>query len=184
MRITWAKGTAARPARVTIELAPSDDPAGRIAEMLADGELEAFLRAYGRDTDLGAPANAADALDVLTKFGHVHNRSIGRLKGLMLAARDQWGYGWGTIAQAVGMPRTTVKERIQTARQNYAAMGQWYDADGYHHASTDTAQNAIRPACERDGRGTYYDGSGNDRFFSDIPQDDYRPHEPEPTDQF
>jgi hypothetical protein len=104
-------------AQIIIDLKPEDDPCDGITELLAKGWLEAFLRAYPRPDDLGKPADAAEALNLLTGVARLHNRCAERLDEMMLAARDQWGHGWGTIATAVNLPRSTVKGRIQVASE-------------------------------------------------------------------
>jgi hypothetical protein len=151
MKLTWKFGTGSPgPAQIIIDLAPEDDPDGLLAELGLSGQLEAFLRAYPRPGDLGKPADPDEALDLLAKFARVHDGSAGRLEEMMLAARDQWRHGWGAIATAAGLPRSTVKGRIVTARERRAQIGQWYDARGFHLASPERARRAAEEARHRD----------------------------------
>lgn len=163
MNITWqmdqGQGDTARPARIVIDLAPEDDPDGHLTGLLLRGRLAAFLRAYARPGDLGAPESASDAYDLLSAFGYVTNMCNSRLEAMQLAARDQWCMGWGTIAAAVELARSTVKGRIQATRERFAERGVWYDLTGVHRADPVTALEATSAAWDQDGREPYLDAA-------------------------
>ncbi len=108
---------------------------------------EQLLTDYGRilyqDKD-GTLKHAA-------RFARIVNGAAARLGELQLAARDQWGFGWGTIATAVGLSRSTVRGQIETARRDLAAKGTWFDQDGKHDGTPAEAASAPRQAPEPDG---------------------------------
>lgn len=144
MKVTWQDETmtGGKPGRktITITVEPSDDPHGHINGLLLRERLEAFLVVFANASNYPADATAEDIRDLLLRFGYVANATGPRLDGLLLAARDQFGLGWGTIANALDRPRTTVKERIVKLRREHAAMGAYYDADGLHLGDTKRAQ--------------------------------------------
>src|SRR5262249_7085947 len=118
---------------ITITLSrQGDDPRSYIEILASQGLLAAFLRAYGRPDDLGGPASVDEARDLLTRFAYVVRRASDRLEDMQLAARDQWHMGWGAIATAVDLSRSTVKGQIQATRIHCAGKGSWYDATGRH----------------------------------------------------
>lgn len=132
---------------ITITLDPeTDDPDGHIAGLILRGRLDAFLRAYARPGDLGAPADPGDAYALLTAFGFVTAMCTNRLEAMQVAARDQWLMGWGTIAAALESSRSTVKSRIQATRRRFVDSGVWYDPAGIHAEDPDTARQAVKRA--------------------------------------
>jgi hypothetical protein len=84
---------------------------------------------------------------------------------MQLAARHQWRMGWGPIATAVGVARSTVKDRMQATRERYAWEGRWYDTGGLRTGSPEAARSATLTAWDRDGQEPY----------SDSADPDYRP---------
>lgn len=136
--------------RIVIDLEPGDDPDQHIAGLLIRGRLEAFLRTYPKPVDLGSPANAADALELLSGLSFVTGMCQARLEAMQLAARDQWQLGWGSIASAVESSRTTVKRQILKARGELAAKGGWYDPAGFHLGSVHESASAFDGALQRD----------------------------------
>jgi hypothetical protein len=157
MRIT-SKSTDDGGLVVTITLSRQDDDPRSCLDILAgQGLLQAFLRAYGRPDDLGGPDSMDEASDLLTRYAYVVRRAQDRLEDMQLAARDQWGLGWGAIARAVDLSRSTVKGQIQASRARYADNGLWYDAAGRHQATPRTAHEATGRAWDQDGKEPYLD---------------------------
>ena len=153
MNITsdWDRdGQQMRVRTITITLDPEDDPDGHINGLVSRERLEAFLRAYARPGDYGAPGDAEDARLLLQRFAFVAAMCARRLEGMQLAARDQWGMGWGTIANARESSRSTVKYQITTAREHYAEQGAWYDEDGLHLGTAAGAMAALEAAARQD----------------------------------
>jgi hypothetical protein len=165
VNITWqitTEGGYPRPALIAIELDPEDDPDGRVADLLVRGHLAAFLRLYARHDDLGAADSAEEAYSLLTAFGAITAMCNSRLEAMQLAARDQWRMGWGRIAKAVVVARSTVKDRIQATRERYSEEGHWYDGGGFHTGSPEAARSATLAAWDRDGQEPYFDAADPD----------------------
>lgn len=155
MKISWTTkrdnpGTESRVRQIVIDLNPADDPDGHLAGLLVRGRLEAFLRAYPQPGTHGSPASAGDAYDLLSRFAFVAEMCQARLEGMQLAARDQWGMSWRTIAAAVEGKTTTVKRQILKQRGETAALGYWYDVDGLHTGTVYQAADAFDGAVRQD----------------------------------
>lgn len=91
-----------------------------------------------------------DAKDRLGRFARIASAAGEQLERLQLAARDQAGLGWGTIAAAVGVSRSTIRGQIQSTRRDYAAQGRWFDSRGEHQGTADETASALRQALEGD----------------------------------
>jgi hypothetical protein len=104
-------------------------------------------------TDYGRINHATKdgAREHLARFAEIVTSAVFQLGKLQLSARDQWGFGWGTIAAAVGVSRSTVRGQIETARRDYAANGTWFDQDGEHKGTAADAASAPRQVPEPDG---------------------------------
>lgn len=152
MRLAHQYSEDGRLTQITVHLAPEDDPELYLGQLIDTGLLWHFLRAYARPRDLGAPGSAEDAYRLLEAFAYITDKCNSRLEAMQLAARDQWRMGWGRIATAVHLARSTVKGRIQAARDRYAQQGIWYDADGIHQGTPEAARSASLAAWDRDGR--------------------------------
>jgi hypothetical protein len=155
IKAKWGKagdGPEKRVTSITIEVGPGDDPDGHISGLISRGRLEAFLRAYARPHDLGAPEDKGEAYALLSGFAYVANMCTDRREAMQLAARDQWGMGWGTIAAAAERSRSTVKGQVQSARTRYAEVGDWWDAGGLHHGTPEQAAGAGLRARRQDGQ--------------------------------
>lgn len=153
MNITseWDRsGQEVRVRTITITIDPEDDPDGHINGLVSRERLEAFLRAYARPGDYGAPEDAEDARLLLQRFAFVAAMCARRLEGMQLAARDQWGMGWGTIANARESSRSTVKYQITATREQYADQGAWYDAAGLHLGTPGDAVAALEDTARQD----------------------------------
>lgn len=148
MDITWlmndGEGDKQRMARITIELAPEDDPHGFLVGLVWRKRLEAFLQAFAKPAEYGATEyDTKEFQDLLDRFGYIGYHVALRLDGMMLAARDWFGIGWGTIATTVERPRQTVKDQITASRREAANAGHWYDSAGLHEGSGIEACAAI-----------------------------------------
>lgn len=148
MDITWrmddGEDDRRRLAEVTIKLVPEDDPHGYLVGLLWHKRLEAFLQIFAKPAEYGATGHdAAEFRDLLNRFGYVGYHVAMRLDGMMLAARDWFGIGWGTIATTVERPRQTVKDQIIANRKESARIGHWYDSAGLHEGTGTEASAAI-----------------------------------------
>jgi hypothetical protein len=140
MDITWKMGDLnevthqRRLARITITFTPEDDPHGYLVGLVWNKRLEAFLRVFAKPAEWGATGYSEQEFrDLLNAAGYVDYHFRGRLEGMMLAARDQYGMGWGTIAATLERPRQTVRDQIRAIRRDFARQGSWYDSSGFHH---------------------------------------------------
>jgi hypothetical protein len=156
MRITRKNAGSGRQT-ITVTLDAHDDPASLIANLADSGRLAGFLRVYGRPGDLGGPSSQDEARELLEQLAAVTRRAEDRLEDAQLAARDQWGLGWGAIATAVDLSRSTVKGQIQASRSRCAGDGIWYDAGGRHEKTPAAAHEATGIAWDLDGREPYLD---------------------------
>lgn len=130
-----------RTSSISITLEPEDDPDGYIVGLLMNDRLAAFLACFAHTSKFPAE-DALDAREVLMRFAYVHYHCRGRMEMLQLAARDQFGLGWGTIANAVEGSRSTVKGQILAARDRSAESGYFWDPAGLHHTDPATARTA------------------------------------------
>jgi hypothetical protein len=157
MNITRQYSEDSELTQITVHLAAGDDPELYLEQLVEAGLLGHFLRAYARPGDLGAPDSAENAYRLLEAFAYITDKCNSRLEAMQLAARDQWRMGWGRIATAVHLARSTVKGRIQAARDRHAQQGIWYDADGINRGTPEAARSAGLPAWDRDGQEPYLD---------------------------
>lgn len=131
-----------RAQTITITLDPSDDPDGHIMGLLVRERLDAFLRCYPRPGDLGSPGDPDDAQILLQRFAFVTGMCSSRLDAMLVAARYQHHLGWGTIATAAELPRSTVRDHILATRDRYADDGIWYDPAGLRRGTPEEARRA------------------------------------------
>jgi hypothetical protein len=109
-------------------------------------EFLAEFAGYVSDLSRISAGTRGDVLEHLGWFAAIASPAVRQLGKMQLAARDQWGFGWGTIANAVGVPRSTVRGQIETARRYYATSGIWFDQDGEHKGTAEQAAAALRAA--------------------------------------
>jgi hypothetical protein len=109
-------------------------------------EFLAEFAGYVSDLSRISAGTRDDVLEHLGWFAAIASPAVRQLGKMQLAARDQWGFGWGTIANAVGVPRSTVRGQIEAARRYYAASGIWFDQDGEHKGTAEEAAAALRAA--------------------------------------
>ena len=133
MKITTSGQGLDKTQTITITLEPGDDEIGLLNGLVLRGRLESWLRAYGRPSDLGAPAGEDDRHLLVVRFGAVANMTESRWNDLLWAARDTWGWSWRRLAAAAELPVTTTRRRVVEARQGGAEAGWWRDRDGAHH---------------------------------------------------
>jgi hypothetical protein len=150
MDISYQFGDAAgdsgerRLTSITIHLAPAEDPDGHLVGLVQRERLAGALTAYARPLDYGtAGMSRAEFTVALARVAFVANMLDRRREGMELAARDMHRIGWGTIADAVEAPRSTVRDRITETREVYAEHGAWWDASGVHLGSPAEARAAI-----------------------------------------
>lgn len=144
MDIKWKLGHdlpdgSRRTSSIEISLDADDDPDGYIVGLLQYGRLEAFLKCFPF-LDRFPAEDKLDAREMLMNFAYVANHCQGLLGTLQLAARDQFGLGWGAIASAVEGNRSTVRGQILAARDRAAERGYFWDPDGLHHTDPATAR--------------------------------------------
>jgi hypothetical protein len=120
--------------------AATEDEAREHLEFLAE------LARYVSDLSRISAGTRDEVLQHLAWFADIASPAVRQLGKMQLAARDQWGFGWGTIASAVGVPRSTVRGQIETARRYYATFGTWFDQDGEHKGTAEEAAAALRAA--------------------------------------
>jgi hypothetical protein len=148
MLIEWELGheladKTRRPSKIEITLEPDDDPDGYIVGLLMQERLGDFLSCFANTRRFPA-ADKLEAREVLMHFAYVASHCAGRLEMLQLAARYQFGLGWGTIANAVEGSRSTVRDQILAARERAADRGWWWDDGGLNHSDPATARTAAK----------------------------------------
>jgi hypothetical protein len=112
MKITTQHEANAETRAVTVEIGPADDPDGVLADLVTGGGLEAFLRVYA-GADVQDPEEDPGLAELLTRYGKVATRAEAKLDELMTTARESAGYSWRTIAAAVDMHQSTVRNRVR-----------------------------------------------------------------------
>ncbi len=130
-----------RTSEITITMEADEDPDGYIVGLLMNQRLGDFLKVFAQ-TGAFPAEDELEALDVLMHFAYVAHHCQARLDMLQLAARDQFGLGWGTIATAVEGNRSTVRGQILAARNRAAESGYFWDQNGLHHTDPATARTA------------------------------------------
>ncbi|MQY09894.1 hypothetical protein [Actinomadura macrotermitis] len=135
---------------ITIHLDERDDPINLMEGLVMRGRLESWLRTILRPGEHGAQSGP-DTLATLTDLEYLGNLTDRAMEEALLRARDQYGWGWGTIAARLDAPRSTVKDKIIRLRQEYARAGIWYDPAGGHTGTPAEAEAAIQAMTASDG---------------------------------
>lgn len=139
---------------ITITVPKAEDPKGYIQDMLDKDRFRLLLEAIGRPLRFDWIADSTEMANLLIAMGWMEKKVGSRLGGLMLAARDQFGMGWGEIATCTETPRQTVKSRILRLRKSYADLGAVYTPDGGYADIGPVAALAVIDRHERSDRDT------------------------------